>query len=196
MIRHYFRSTKISSALYRIFSCRQYIKLKNNQCCPYKPRYSLFSSYCSRGNTSCCKHPCLLYYSLFLLIVPDRIYHVANIHLLYQTIEKEVKSLHDTAYSLSLVPEGLHHVANIDTYCIKSWEKWVLRNLPSKYLQILSRDDFVSMWRRIIGTRHQILYFNFFYTERMRGQWLHHKHLKFKRRIPFYPFKGVFYWKN
>ena len=81
------------------------------------------SSYCSRQNISCCKHS----------------------HLLYQTIEKEVKSLHDTAYSLSLVPEGLHHVANIDTYCIKSWEKWVLRNLPSKYLEILSRDDFVSM---------------------------------------------------
>ena len=97
LIRHYFRSTKISSALYRIFSCRQYIKLKNNQCCPYKPRYSLFSSYCSRGNTSCCKHS----------------------YLLYQTIEKEVKFLHDTVYFLSIFPEELHHVANIDTYCIK-----------------------------------------------------------------------------
>ena len=55
------------------------------------------SSYCSRENTSWCKHS----------------------HLLYQTIEKEVKFLHDTLYFLSIFPEELHHVAIIDTDCIK-----------------------------------------------------------------------------
>ena len=66
----------------------------------------------------------------------------------------------------------------------------VTRNLPSKYLQVLSTADFVSMWGRNRGAQHQILYFNPLYTERVRGEWLPHKYhsfcLKCKHRIPFY----------
>ena len=126
--------------------------------------------------------------------IKNRKKNVANIHTYCIKLQKK-KFLHDTVYFLSIFPEELHHVAN--TYCIKPQKKWLLRNLPSKYLQILSTADFVSMWRRITGTRNQILYFNSLYTEMVRGQWLQHKYhsyfFKSKRRIPFDRFKGVFY---
>ena len=58
-------------------------------------------------------------------------------------------------------------------------KRWLFHNLPSKYLQILSTANFVSMWHRIIGTKHQILYLNLLFTGRVRGQWLPYKYHSF-----------------
>ena len=58
-------------------------------------------------------------------------------------------------------------------------KRWLFHNLPSKYLQILSTANFVSMWHRIIGTKHQILYLNLLFTGRVRGQWLPYKYNSF-----------------
>ena len=71
-----------------------------------------------------------------------------------------------------IVPERIHHVAYIHTFCISLYENWVLRNLPSKYLLISSTADFVSMWCKIKGVEHQILYFNPHNTGSVKGQWL------------------------
>ena len=101
-----------------------------------------------------------------------------------------VNFLHDRVYFILIVPEEIHHVVNIHTYYIKPYKKWLFHNLPSNYLQILSTANFVSIWRKIIGTQHQILYFNPLYTERVRGQWLPYKYHSFflecKHCIPFY----------
>ena len=75
----------------------------------------------------------------------------------------------------------------------------LLHNLPSKDFLIPSSADFVSMWRRIKGAQHQILYFRPSYTGKARRQWLPDKYhslfLKCKHRFPFYWFTGVLYWK-
>ena len=42
----------------------------------------------------------------------------------------------------------------------------LLHNLPSKDFLIPSSADFVSMWRRIKGAQHQILYFRLLILER------------------------------
>ena len=76
----------------------------------------------------------------------------------------------------------------------------LLHNLSSKYLLIPFTADLISMWRRIKGEQHQILYFNLSYTGRVRRQWLpnkdHSLFSKCKHRFPFYWFMGVFNWKD